>query len=72
MRKEASAVLMLSWVPVKLMRVKLGASEYPVLAEIPEVFPNRKVVPLGGFTNPIVINKVEDALNPEIENPVTF
>jgi hypothetical protein len=54
------------------MRVKLGASEYPVLAVIPEVFPNLKVVPLGGFTIPIVINKVEDALKPEIENPVTF
>jgi hypothetical protein len=43
---------------------------YPVLATIPDVVPSLKVVPLGGFTRPIVTNSVDDELKPETENPL--
>ena len=44
---------------------------YPVLAVTPVVVLNRKVVPAGGLTNPTVINKLEDGLNPVTEKPLT-
>jgi hypothetical protein len=59
-------------VPVKLILVKLDDSVYPVLADTPEVFENLRVVPEGGLTRPTVTNKVDDATNPEIENPGAF
>jgi hypothetical protein len=40
-----------------------------MLAVTPEVVFSLNVVPLGGFTRPIVISKVDVALNPEIEKP---
>jgi hypothetical protein len=52
--------------------VKFEDIVYPVLAVTPVVVLNRKVVPAGGLTNPTVINKLEDALNPVTENPLTI
>jgi hypothetical protein len=52
--------------------VKFDASEYPVLAVTPDVVFNRKVVPEGGFTKPIVIRSVDEALNPFSEKPLTI
>jgi hypothetical protein len=69
--KEANTVLTLARVPVKLIRVKLEEIVYPVLAETPAVVLNRRVVPAGGLTNPTVINKLEAALNPDTEKPLT-
>jgi hypothetical protein len=58
-------------VPVKLIRVKFEEMVYPVLAVTPVVVLNRRVVPAGGLTNPTVINRLEDGLNPATEKPLT-
>jgi hypothetical protein len=41
-----------------------------VLAVTPVVVFNRRVVPAGGFTKPIVIKRVDDTLNPVTEKPL--
>jgi hypothetical protein len=58
-------------VPVKLTRVKLDVREYPVLAVTLLVTFNLNVVPIGGFTNPIVTNNVELKLKFDNENHET-
>jgi hypothetical protein len=59
-------------VPVKLILVKLDVIVYPVLTVTPDVVANLRVVPVGGLTNPTVTNKVDDATNPDTENPVAL
>jgi hypothetical protein len=70
--KELNAVLILDCNPVKLILVKFNHEEYPVLNEIPVVDVNDNVVLDGGFTNPIVTNKVVLVLKLDNENPLAF
>jgi hypothetical protein len=65
-------VLIFDWSPVKLILVKFNQEEYPVLKDTPVVDVNDRVVPIGGFTKPIVTSNVEVELKLEIENPPAF
>jgi hypothetical protein len=67
--REANALLIFDWVPVKLILVILDQLLYPVAKDNPAVVVIENVTPAGGFTSPTEVSSVSE-VKPFTINPL--